>query len=321
MYDRNLALEAVRVTEAAAIACLKLVGRGDKMAADGAATDALRDALNRMDIRGTVVIGEGEMDEAPMLYIGEEVGTGNGPEVDIALDPLEGTTPCADGMDDSTSVIAFAEKGKFLNAPDIYMEKIAVGGGLPAGVISLAKTPKENIIAVAKAKGVSTSEITLCTLKRDRHQYIVDDARSLGARIKFIENGDVGGVLSTALVDSPVDIYIGKGGAPEGVIGAAALVCLGGQMEAKLTPEDDAEIARCHRWDITDLEKIYTLDELASGDVMFCATGITDGPMAKGVYIKGDRIVTETLMMRSKTGTMRRIHAEHNLDRKDWVKA
>ncbi len=319
MYDRNLALEAVRVTESAAIACLKLIGRGDKIAADGAATDALRSALNRMDIKGTVVIGEGEMDEAPMLYIGEEVGTGTGPEVDIALDPLEGTTPCADGMDDSTSVIAFAEKGKFLNAPDIYMEKIAIGGGYPIGTISLSRTPKENIMAVAKAKGVDPSELTVCTLKRDRHQYIVDDARALGARVKFIENGDVGGVLSCGLTDSPVDIFIGKGGAPEGVIAAAALQCVGGQMQAKLIPEDEAEIARCHKWKITDLEKIYDLDELASGDVMFCATGITDGPMAKGVYIKGNRIVTETLMMRSKTGTVRKIHAEHDLDRKDWV--
>ncbi len=322
LYDRNLGLEAVRVTEAAAIACINHIGRGDKNAADGAAVDAMRAAFNRMDIDGTVVIGEGEMDEAPMLYIGERVGSkrAGSVKVDIALDPLEGTTPCSQGMEGSCSVVAFAKHGNLLNAPDIYMDKIAVGKGLPTGIVDLDRSPKENIVAVARAKGKSPRDMTICTLNRDRHSYIIDAARALGARVQLIENGDVAGVIACALTEKTgVDMFIGKGGAPEGVIAAAALRCVGGQMQGRLCPEDDAEIARMQKWGLHDATVKYTLEDMAKGDVMFCATGITDSMLAKGVRVVNDRIYTETLMMRSKTGTVRTVLGEHDLVRKDWV--
>ncbi len=320
MSFKNLSLQAVRVTEAAAIASYNYIGKGDKNAADGAAVDAMRSALNHLDIKGTVVIGEGEMDEAPMLYIGEKVGSGLGIEIDIALDPIEGTIPCANAMIDSTSVMAFAKKGNFLNAPDIYMDKIAVGKGLSPDVISLKKSPRENIINVAKAKGKKPSDMVICTLLRDRHQDIIDAARSLDAKVKFIDNGDVGGVISTFYPSADVDIYMGKGGAPEGVIAAAALRCIGGQMQARLCPDGAAEIKRCTKWGISDLDKIYNIDELANGDVIFCATGITSGPLADGVRIDGRTAITDTLLMQSRTGTIRKIHAMHNLNIKDWIK-
>ena len=322
LYDRNLGLEAVRITEAAAIACLNHIGRGDKNAADGAAVDAMRAAFNRMDIEGTVVIGEGEMDEAPMLYIGEKVGSGrpNSVKVDIALDPLEGTTPCSQGMEGSCSVVAFAKQGNLLNAPDIYMDKIAVGKGLADGIVDLDRSPTENIVAVARARGKSPKDMTICTLNRERHTYIIDAARALGARVQLIENGDVAGVIACALTDKTgVDMFIGKGGAPEGVIAAAALRCIGGQMQGRLCPEDDAEIARMAKWGITDVSIKYNITDMADGDVMFCATGITNSMLAKGVQVIKDRIYTESLMMRSKTGTVRTVLGEHDLVRKDWI--
>lgn len=320
LYDRNLGLESVRVTEAAAIACLNHIGRGDKMAADGAAVDAMRAAFNRMEIDGTVVIGEGEMDEAPMLYIGEKVGSGKGPKVDIALDPLEGTTPCSQGMEGSCSVVAFAEQGQLLNAPDIYMDKIAVGKGLPDGIVDLDRTPTENIVAVARAKGKQPQDMTICTLNRDRHNYIIDAARALGARVQLIENGDVAGVIACAMTEKTgVDMFIGKGGAPEGVIAAAALRCVGGQMQGRLCPENKAEIARMRKWGLEDDSTKYNVQDMANGDVMFCATGVTDSMLGRGVRIVGDRILTETVMMRSKTGTIRTVIGEHDLVRKDWV--
>ena len=319
-HDRNLALELVRVTEAAALAASRWIGRGDEKAADQAAVDGMRNTLNQLNIQGTVVIGEGERDEAPMLYIGEEVGRGKGPEVDIALDPLEGTTICATGGANSMAVLAVAERGNFLNAPDVYMQKIAVGGGLPDGIVDLDKSVTDNVKAVADARGKSMDDMLVCVLDRPRHQDIINEVRALGVRIKLIGDGDVAGVIETADPESDVEMYIGTGGAPEGVLAAAALRCVGGQIQGRLLFRNDDERARADRWGVTDLDRKYDLNDMAKGDVLFAATGVTDGGLLKGVRLFGDKGTTESLVMRSKTGTVRRVYADHNFARKDWMK-
>lgn len=317
--ERNLALEAARVTEAAALAASRWMGRGDEKAADQAAVDGMRTALNALDISGTVVIGEGERDEAPMLYIGETVGSGKGPKLDIALDPLEGTTITAKGGQNALAVIAMAEEGNFLNAPDVYMDKIAVGGGLPEGVVDLDATPQENLTSVAKAKGKDISDLLVCILDRPRHADLIQAVRDASARILLIGDGDVSGVIATAEPDSGVDIYMGSGGAPEGVLAAAALRCIGGQIQGRLLFRNDDERARAAKWGIEDLDKKYSLHDMASGDVMFAATGVTDGAMLRGVRVYADRATTHTLVMRSKSGTVRKIEAIHNFNRKTWL--
>jgi fructose-1,6-bisphosphatase II / sedoheptulose-1,7-bisphosphatase len=314
--ERNLAMEAVRVTEAAALAASKWMGRGDEKAADQAAVDAMRQALNSLSIEGVVVIGEGERDEAPMLYIGEEVGKGNGPAVDIALDPLEGTTLTAKGGTNALAVIAMADKGGFLNAPDVYMDKIAVGGGLPDGVVDIDKTPLENLKSLSDAKGKKVEDMLVCILDRPRHADLIRDVRDSGARIMLISDGDVSGVIATSSGDSGVDMYVGSGGAPEGVLAAAALRCIGGQMQARLIFRNDDERARAARWNITDLDRKYGLLDLASGNVMFAATGVTDGAMVRGVRRTATGAFTESIVMRSKSGTVRKISAEHDFTKK-----
>ncbi len=314
--DRNLALEAVRVTEFAALAASRLMGRGDEKAADQAAVDAMRRALNSLDIDGTVVIGEGERDEAPMLYIGEKVGTGKGPKIDIALDPLEGTTITAKGGANALAVIAMAEHGGFLNAPDVYMDKIGVGPGLPAGLIDLDKSPTENLNALAEARGVKVEDLVACILDRPRHQDLIAEVRKAGARIMLISDGDVSGVIATTNIESGVDIYMGSGGAPEGVLAAAALSCIGGQFQGRLLFRNDDERARARKWGVEDLNRKYDLEELASGDVMFAATGVTSGSMLAGVRRTGKGVTTQSLVMRSKTGTVRKIETFHNFERK-----
>ncbi|MBL4665894.1 MAG: class II fructose-bisphosphatase [Sneathiella sp.] len=309
--DRKLTLEIVRVTEAAARAACLLIGLGDEKAADQAAVDAMRTALNELDIDGTIVIGEGERDEAPMLYIGEKVGTGKGPKIDIALDPLEGTTLTAKGGPNALAVIAFAESGNFLHAPDTYMEKIAVGGGYPAGVIDINKSAGDNMRAIADAKGVPVSQTMACVLDRPRHAEIIASIRETGARITLISDGDVAGVMATANPESGIDMYVGTGGAPEGVLAASALRCIGGQMQGRLVFRNDDEKARGIKWGVKDFNQIYDLEELASGSVIFAATGVTDGSMLKGVRQIGDRIQTETIVMRSHTGTVRYIRGNH----------
>jgi len=309
--DRNLTLEVVRVTEAAARAACNLVGMGDEKAADQAAVDAMRSALNKLDIDGTIVIGEGERDEAPMLYIGEKVGSGKGPKIDIALDPLEGTTLTAKGGPNALAVIAFAESGNFLNAPDTYMEKIAVGGGFPEGIIDLDKSAGDNLRAIADAKGVPVNQTMACVLDRPRHGDIIADIRKTGARIQLISDGDVAGVMATANPDTGIDMYVGTGGAPEGVLAAAALRCIGGQMQGRLVFRNDDERARAAKWGIEDLHRTYNLEELAAGNVIFAATGVTDGSMLRGVRQLGDRVYTETLVMRSYSGTVRNIRGDH----------
>ena len=316
--DRNLALEGVRVTELTALAASRLMGRGDEKAADQAAVNAMRDALNGLPIEGTVVIGEGERDEAPMLFIGEKVGAG-GREVDIALDPLEGTTITAKGGANALAVVAMAEAGGFLNAPDTYMQKIAVGGGLPEGVVDLDAEPAENLRALAQAKDVDVEDLVVCILDRPRHQEIISKVREAGARIMLINDGDVSGVIATSRYNAGVDMYMGTGGAPEGVLAAAALRCLGGQMQGRLVFRNDDERARGQRWGITDFDKKYGLMELAGGDVMFAATGVTDGAMLKGVRRWQGGAHTHSMVMRSSTGTVRFIHADHNFTRKTWV--
>tara|TARA_B110000438_G_scaffold303249_1_gene363912 strand:+ start:1847 stop:2848 length:1002 start_codon:yes stop_codon:yes gene_type:complete len=313
--DRNLALEAVRVTEAAALAASKLMGRGDEKAADQAAVDAMRRALNALDIEGTVVIGEGERDEAPMLYIGEEVGRG-GPKIDIALDPLEGTTITAKGGQNALAVIAMASHGGFLNAPDVYMDKIAVGGGLPNGIVDIDNPIEKNIKNLADAKNVTPADIVVCILDRPRHKEVISGVRQSGARIMLISDGDVSGVIATAQPDAGVDLYLGSGGAPEGVLAAAALRCIGGQMQGRLMFRNDDEISRARRWGIDDLEKKYSLFELAKGDVMFAATGVTGGTMLKGVKRFPGGADTHSIIMRSSTGTVRTIEAHHDWRRK-----
>ena len=315
--DRNLALEAVRVTEWAALAASKLMGRGDEKAADQAAVDAMRTALNSMSIDGEIVIGEGERDEAPMLYIGEKVGAG-GPKIDIALDPLEGTTLTAKGSPNALAVIAMAEEGGFLNAPDVYMDKIAVGGGLPEGLVDLDAGPVANLRALAKEKGVEIGDLVACILDRPRHAELIAKVREAGARIMLISDGDVSGVIATATPDSGVDIYFGSGGAPEGVLAAAALRCIGGQFQGRLLFRNDDERGRARRLGIEDLHRKYNLTELARGDVMFAATGVTDGSMLRGVRMGKGKASTHSLVMRSRTGTVRYVEAHHDLTRKSF---
>ena len=314
--DRNLALEAVRVTEAAALAASRLMGRGDERAADQVAVDAMRAALNSLAIDGTVVIGEGERDEAPMLYIGEKVGAGGGPKIDIALDPLEGTTITAKGLTNALAVVAMAEEDGFLNAPDVYMDKIAVGGGLPEGLVDLDESPAANLESLAKAKGVEVSDLVACILDRPRHEDLIAQVREAGARIMLITDGDVSGVIATSQPESGVDIYLGSGGAPEGVLAAAALRCIGGQMQGRLIFRNDEERGRAANCGIVDLDRKYGLLDMANGDVMFAATGVTNGTMLRGVRREAGRAYTHSMVMRSKTGTVRLVEAHHNLERK-----
>jgi fructose-1,6-bisphosphatase II / sedoheptulose-1,7-bisphosphatase len=309
--SRNLAMEVVRVTEAAALASIKLMGRGDEKAADKAAVDAMRQAFNHLAIDGTVVIGEGERDEAPMLYIGEKVGLG-GPKVDIALDPLEGTTITAQGKSNALAVIAMAEHGGFLNAPDTYMQKIAVGAGLPEGVVDLDNSITDNLHSLAKAKGLAVEDVVVCVLDRPRHQDLIGAIRAAGACIAMIDDGDVSGIIATTQPDSGIDLYVGTGGAPEGVLAAAALQCLGGQMQGRLVFRNDDEKARAAKWGITDLDKKYSMNELAHGEVMFAATGVTDGAMLSGVKRFAGGAKTHSIVMRSKTRTIREIHTTHH---------
>ncbi len=313
--DRNMALEAVRVTEAAALAASRLMGRGDEKAADQAAVDAMRTALNNLEIDGTVVIGEGERDEAPMLYIGEKVGRG-GPKIYIALDPLEGTTITAKGGANALAVVALASEGGFLNAPDVYMDKIAVGGGLPDGVVDLDAPVAENLRNLAKAKKADLSDIVACILDQPRHAELIARVREAGARITLISDGDVSGVIATSQPTSGVDIYMGSGGAPEGVLAAAALRCIGGQIQGRLLFRNEDEKARARRWGIEDLDRKYGLMELAGGDVMFAATGVTTGTMLRGVRRYPGGAYTHSIIMRSKTGTVRTIEATHDFTRK-----
>jgi len=314
--DRNLALEVVRVTEAAALAASRLMGRGDERAADQVAVDAMRTALNSLSIKGTVVIGEGERDEAPMLYIGEEVGTGEGPEIDIALDPLEGTTITAKGLTNALAVVAMAEHGGFLNSPDVYMNKIAIGGELPDDLVDLDEEPAKNLRNLAQAKKVEVSDLVVCILDRPRHEELIAKVRAAGARIMLISDGDISGVMSTAEAESGVDIYLGSGGAPEGVLAASALRCIGGQMQGRLLFRNDDERGRARRCGITDFDRKYGLYDLASGDVMFAATGVTSGTMLKGVRRFSGGATTHSVVMRSRSGTVRYIEARHNFHRK-----
>jgi fructose-1,6-bisphosphatase II / sedoheptulose-1,7-bisphosphatase len=307
VLDRGLVLDAVRVTEIAAIAAWKLVGRGDEKAADQAAVDAMRTALNDLDIDGEIVIGEGERDEAPMLYIGEKVGSGKGPKIDIALDPLEGTTLTAKAMANALAVMAWAPKGTLLNAPDTYMDKIACGPGYPAGVIDLDKSPADNVAALAKAKGVETSEITVCILDRPRHAEIIASVRSVGARIHLITDGDVAGVINTADPETGIDLYVGSGGAPEGVLACAALKCVGGQFQGRLVFRNNDERARAARVGITELDKKYDLHEMVRADAIFAATGVTKGALLDGVNVKDGFVHTHTLVMNSATRTVREV--------------
>ena len=315
--DRNLALEAVRVTEAAALAASRLMGRGDERAADQAAVNAMREALNGLAIEGTVRIGEGERDEAPMLYIGERVGAG-GPPIDIALDPLEGTTITAKGGQNALAVMAMAQEGGFLNAPDTYMDKIAVGGGLSDQLVDLDEEPKVNLGNLAKAMKVEVADLVVCILERPRHAELIAKIREAGARIVLIGDGDVSGVIATSSAESGVNMYWGIGGAPEGVLAAAALRCIGGQFQGRLVFRNDDERARATRCGITDFDRKYDLHELAGGDVMFAATGVTDGSMLKGVRRFAAGASTQSIVMRSKTGTVRVIEATHNFKRKTW---
>jgi fructose-1,6-bisphosphatase II / sedoheptulose-1,7-bisphosphatase len=312
--DRAFALEAVRVTEAAAIAASLQIGRGNEHDADRAAVEAMRAAFNILPISGTVVIGEGERDEAPMLYIGEKVGAG-GLAVDIALDPLEGTTLTAKAMANALAVMAMAEPGTMLNAPDTYMDKIAIGPGFAEGLVDLDAEPGDNINAIAKAKGVKPSEIRALVMDRPRHEALIAKIRKAGAAVKLITDGDVAGVIECTDPDTGVDIYLGQGGAPEGVLAAAALRCVGGQMQGRLVFRNDAERERAAKWGIKDLNRKYKLLDLVSGDVVFSATGVTDGSMLKGVHREGDFITTESVVMRSATGTVRRIAARHRRNR------
>ncbi|MBN20953.1 MAG: fructose-bisphosphatase class II [Bdellovibrionaceae bacterium] len=313
--DRNYALEFVRVTEAAAIASARLMGRGDEKAADHAAVESMRMLLSSINFDGTVVIGEGERDEAPMLYIGEKVGTGEGAKLDLALDPLEGTTICANGANNSISVIAIAEQGHFLHAPDTYMDKIAVGPAAK-GCISLDVSATENIKRVAEAKKCALDELTVVILDRPRHQDLIQEVRSTGARIYLIGDGDVSAAIATARPETGVDLLIGNGGAPEGVISAAALRCLGGDFVGRLTFRNEEEKSRASRMGIKDFDRTYSLHDLASGKVMFCATGVTDGTFLKGVRMTPGGAKTHSMVMRSESGTVRYVEADHRFDHK-----
>ena len=315
VLDRVLVLEMVRVTEAAAVAASKLIGRGDEKAADAAAVEAMREALNELYMDGTVVIGEGERDEAPMLFIGEKVGSaiGKGPKIDIALDPLEGTTITAKAGPNALAVLAIAEQGCLLNAPDVYMEKIAIGPGYPADLIDLDKTPTQNVKALAKAKGVKAKEIIACVLDRPRHEALIKELRKLGCGIVLIPDGDVAGVIATTNPATNIDIYMGQGGAPEGVLAAAALRCVGGQFKGRLVFRNDDERARAAKWGVTDLDKQYDLKELARGDCIFAATGVTDGSLLGGVKRVGDKMTTDSVVMRASSGTIRWVKGEHRV--------
>ncbi|MEL0031851.1 MAG: class II fructose-bisphosphatase [Paracoccaceae bacterium] len=306
--DRMLSLGLARVSEAAAIASANLIGRGDEKAADQAAVNAMRDQLNKLDISGVVVIGEGERDEAPMLYIGEEVGSGHGPGVDIALDPLEGTTLTAKDMPNALTVIAMGPRGSMLHAPDVYMEKLAIGPGYKTDVVSLEMSPRERILALAKAKKCEAKDITVCVLDRPRHQKIIEDVRSTGAAIRLITDGDVAGVMHCAEPSTTgIDIYMGIGGAPEGVLAAAALKCMGGQIYGRLIFRNDDEKARAIKAGIKDFDRIYTKDEMVTQDVIFAATGVTGGSLLPAIKREVGFVTTETILMRSKTGSIRRM--------------
>jgi fructose-1,6-bisphosphatase II / sedoheptulose-1,7-bisphosphatase len=305
--DRMLSLGLARVSEAAALASAKLIGRGDEKAADQAAVNAMREQLNMLDIAGVVVIGEGERDEAPMLYIGEEVGTGNGPGVDIALDPLEGTTLTAKDMPNALTVIAMGPRGSMLHAPDVYMDKLAIGPGFAKDVVTLDMTPAERVQAIAAAKGCSTEDITVCILERPRHDEMIAQVRETGAAIRLITDGDVAGVMHCAEPGTGIDMYMGSGGAPEGVLAAAALKCMGGQMYGRLLFRNDDERGRAAKAGITDLNRIYGRDEMVTQDVIFAATGVTGGTLLPGVQREPGWLTTETLIMRSKSGSVRRI--------------
>lgn len=316
VLDRVLVLEMVRVTEAAAIAASRLIGRGDEQAADAAAVEAMRRAFDELYMDGTVVIGEGERDEAPMLYIGEKVGgaQGKGPKIDIALDPLEGTTVTAKAGPNALAVLAAAEEGGLLNAPDVYMEKIAIGPGYPEGVISLDKTATENIEAVAAAKGVEPRDIIVCVLDRPRHGPLIEELRALGCGVVLIGDGDVAGVIATTDENTTIDLYMGSGGAPEGVLAAAALRCVGGQMNGRLLFRNEDERSRARKCGIEDLDRIYTLHDLAKGDCIFAATGVTDGSLLDGVkHFKNGKMTTESVVMRASSGTVRWIRGEHRV--------
>ncbi|HZF42305.1 MAG TPA: class II fructose-bisphosphatase [Sphingomonadaceae bacterium] len=315
VLDRVLVLEMVRVTEAAAIAASTLIGRGDEKAADHAAVEAMRAALNLLPMDGTVVIGEGERDEAPMLFIGEKVGSeiGSGPRIDIALDPLEGTTITAKAGPNALAVLAIAEEGGLLNAPDVYMDKLAVGPGYPLGVVSLDKSPSENVRALAAAKGVEPSDIIACVLDRPRHEALIAELRALGCGVMLIPDGDVAGVIAVTDPDTTIDIYLGSGGAPEGVLAAAALRCVGGQFQGRLLFRNDDERGRAAKWGVTDLDRIYQMEDLAKGDVIFAATGVTDGSLLSGVKRRRNgAISTESIVMRASSGTVRYVKCEHN---------
>jgi fructose-1,6-bisphosphatase II / sedoheptulose-1,7-bisphosphatase len=312
LLERILSLEIVRVTERAAVAAARLRGRGDEKSADQAAVDAMRRELNNLPIRGTVVIGEGERDEAPMLFIGEEVGRQTGAKVDIAVDPLEGTTLCAKNMPGAIATLALADGGTLLNAPDVYMEKIAIGPGYPKGVVDLDAAAQENIISLAKAKGVKPADITALILDRPRHADVIAAVREVGAAVRLITDGDVAGVIHTADPDNTgIDIYLGIGGAPEGVLAAAALRCIGGQMQGRLVLDTEEKRKRAAHMGIKDPRKKYEMEDLVKGDCLFAATGVTDGSMLRGVKFRRDVIETETVVMRSATGTVRWIRAEH----------
>ncbi len=306
--DRMLSLGLARVSEAAAIAAVNEIGHGDEKSADAAAVDAMRTQLNLLDIAGVVVIGEGERDEAPMLYIGEKVGTGNGPGVDIALDPLEGTTLAAKDMPNALTVIAMGPRGSMLHAPDVYMEKVAIGPGYAPGLVHLGMSPSERIHAVAKAKGSKASDIMVCVLERPRHQALIDEIRACGARIRLITDGDVAGIIHCAeTAKTGIDLYMGSGGAPEGVLAAAAMKCMGGQMQGRLIFRNDDERRRARKAGITDFDRIYDRDDMVRADVIFAATGVTDGSVVRGAHRDGDYLETETILMRSKTGSVRRL--------------
>jgi fructose-1,6-bisphosphatase II / sedoheptulose-1,7-bisphosphatase len=306
--DRSLSLGLARVSEAAAIACTPLIGRGDEKAADQAAVDAMRTQLNKLDIAGVVVIGEGERDEAPMLFIGEEVGTGKGPGVDIALDPLEGTTLTAKDMPNALAVIAMGPRGSMLHAPDVYMDKLAIGPGFRIGVVTLDMSPAERVSALATAKGCSTNDITVCVLERPRHEQMIEELRGTGAAIRLITDGDVAGVMHCAeAARTGIDMYMGSGGAPEGVLAAAALKCMGGQIYGRLTFRNDDERGRAAKAGITSLDRVYTRDDMVTQDVIFAATGVTDGNLVPGIKREAGFVTAETILMRSKTGSVRRM--------------
>ncbi|MBF9020965.1 MULTISPECIES: class II fructose-bisphosphatase [unclassified Roseobacter] len=310
--DRMLSLGLARVSEAAAIASADLIGRGDEKAADQAAVNAMREQLNLLDIQGVVVIGEGERDEAPMLYIGEEVGTGTGPAVDIALDPLEGTTLTAKDMPNALTVIAMGPRGSMLHAPDTYMDKLAIGPGYPEGILNLDMSPSARVMALAKARGCSPNDITVCVLERPRHEAIISEIRGTGASIRLITDGDVAGVIHTAEANlTGIDMYMGQGGAPEGVLAAAALKCMGGQMWGRLLFRNEDERARAAKAGITDFERVYTRDEMVTEDVIFAATGVTSGSILSGIKREPGWLTTETILMRSKTGSIRRMSYRH----------